>query len=107
MALEFHVFFWISGFLFYYKFDWNKIIDKFKRRFFTLIIPFIIWNTITYIFYLIIYRIDIFKMEPLIFTIRDYSIAIFNSTYSPLWFVYSYFGSIYSYFSYNYFYVEE
>ena len=77
-------FFGISGFLFYYKFNYNKVVDKLKRRFFTLIIPFIVWNTIIYIFYLIISRINIFEMEVLTFTIKNYSIAIFNSTYSPL-----------------------
>ncbi|GHU71028.1 hypothetical protein FACS189413_12190 [Bacteroidia bacterium] len=42
-------FFMFSGFLFFYKIDkWNKsiYIKKIKSRFFTLIIPYILWNLI-------------------------------------------------------------
>ena len=44
-------------------------------------------GTQVYIYYLVISRVDTFQMEPIIFTIKSYIIAVFNSVYSPLWFI--------------------
>lgn len=80
-------FFAISGFLFYYNFSWEKLLGKWKRRIATLVIPFLIWNTIIYIYYFIISRIPAFEMEPVEFEIKGFILDVLNSTNSPLWFV--------------------
>lgn len=56
------LFFVISAFLFFYNlsedtvsFDW--FIKKYKKRFKSLVIPFLIWNTISYLIYLLPYFI--------------------------------------------------
>ena len=49
------VFFFISGFLFFKNgFSFQIYINKLKKRFFTIFIPFVIWNLI----YIIIYYVD-------------------------------------------------
>ena len=80
-------FFAVSGFLFYYNFKWEKLLGKWKRRFFSLVIPFFIWNTIIYFYYYGISRVSMFEMEPIIFSFKNYLISIFNSINSPLWFI--------------------
>lgn len=80
-------FFAISGFLFYYNFSWDKLKGKWLRRVASLIIPFVIWNTIIYIYYFFISRVPVFEMESVNFTIKDFLLAIFNSINSPLWFI--------------------
>ena len=80
-------FFAISGFLFYYNFSWNKLIGKWKRRIFSLVIPFVIWNTIIYVYYYFISRVSVFEMETVNFSVKGFILAIVNSTNSPLWFI--------------------
>lgn len=36
-------FFIMSGFLFYYNFDWSKLVNKWKRRIKSLLVPFVIY----------------------------------------------------------------
>lgn len=44
-------FFMISAFLFYRQFDWDQLLRKWKSRFYTLVIPYMLWNLIYYIAY--------------------------------------------------------
>lgn len=44
-------FFMISAFLFYRRFDWDQLVRKWKSRFHTLVLPYMIWNLIYYIAY--------------------------------------------------------
>ncbi len=80
-------FFTISGFLFFYKFEWNQILSKFKRRIKTLLIPFVIWNTFVYLFYVGISGIDAFKLERVNLSVTDYISAVMNSYGSPMWYI--------------------
>lgn len=44
-------FFFISGYLFFLnmeKWEWNRYVDKLKRRFHTLVIPFVVWNLLVF-----------------------------------------------------------
>ncbi|MES5135927.1 acyltransferase family protein [Prevotella amnii] len=48
-----HLFFFISGFLFFIgleKFEWKKYFHKCHKRFYSLVIPFFIWNIIFMLF---------------------------------------------------------
>lgn len=46
-------FFMISGYLFYRDFDWKKLGSKWKRRIKSVLVPFILWNFIYYLGYVI------------------------------------------------------
>ena len=45
------IFFALSGFLFYQNFEYSKLKTKFISRFYSLIIPFIIWNLFGFFFF--------------------------------------------------------
>ena len=47
-------FFAISGYQFFQNFEWNKVSSKLKSRFYSLVIPYLIWNTAAYLFYCLI-----------------------------------------------------
>lgn len=44
-------FFMISAFLFYRQFDWEQLVRKWRSRFHTLVLPYMLWNLIYYIAY--------------------------------------------------------
>jgi len=46
-------FFFISGYLFFRNFDMSKLIGKWKSRIFSLLIPYLIWNTLSVILQMI------------------------------------------------------
>lgn len=48
------LFFSISAFLFYYNYEKNSLLEKWKRRIKTILIPYIIWNIIGFLFFQII-----------------------------------------------------
>lgn len=48
------VFFVLSGFLFYQNYEYSKLIAKLKSRFYSLVIPFTIWNLIGFLFYFVL-----------------------------------------------------
>jgi fucose 4-O-acetylase-like acetyltransferase len=47
------MFFFISGILFFRTFEVSKLFDKWKKRFFTIFLPYIIWCTLYYLYYVI------------------------------------------------------
>lgn len=44
-------FFVISGYLFFVNFKYDKIFLKWKTRFFSIVIPYLIWNVVAYMYY--------------------------------------------------------
>lgn len=75
------IFFFLSAFLFYRTFDGSKekYISKMKRRFWSLVVPYIIFNTIGY-------------FKAMVFSGRyggalDYLLSIWNADTMPLWFI--------------------
>lgn len=69
------LFFFISGFLFFYKVDFNKAVyeKKLKSRSKTLFIPYLIWNFIGFLILLIQMHPRFFSLFPLL---KDYRIDI-------------------------------
>lgn len=53
------VFLCLSAFLFYYNYDETKYLSKLKKRVFSLLIPYLIWNLIGYFYFQIISLIPI------------------------------------------------
>lgn len=54
-------FFMISSYLFYRNFKWEGLIDKWKSRISSLVIPYLIWNSIYYIGYVIASSIPVLR----------------------------------------------
>ena len=46
-------FFMISGYLFYRDFDWNLLAGKWKRRISSVLVPYILWNFLYYMGYVV------------------------------------------------------
>ncbi|WP_343589600.1 acyltransferase [Flavobacterium sp.] len=90
------LFFMISGYFFFYKLNmWNKSVylDKIKSRIKTLVIPYLLWNTIAlagiiYLNYNIPNETIIEKNNSLFFYIRGYIIHTgFTPYLQPMWFI--------------------
>ncbi len=95
------IFFLISGFLFYQnleKWNWKVWKGKIHRRFYTLMIPYLIWNIVRYLFNILPPGFHIFHHEGFqaaCLWIKDYTQpmmlwAMRDSTYPihvPFWFI--------------------
>ena len=46
-------FFMISGYLFYRNFDWSRLLEKWNRRIRSVLVPYILWNFLYYLGYVI------------------------------------------------------
>lgn len=99
------LFFFISGFLFFYNTEFSKetYINKIKKRIRTLLVPYLIWNFVAFIILLIEVHPKVIQFFPLL---KDYRVDIvsfissfwvtnlpmsmsgpFNPINTPLWFV--------------------
>ena len=45
------MFFALSGYLFFQDFEYSKLKEKWKRRIFSVLIPYLIWNLVAYLYY--------------------------------------------------------
>lgn len=85
------MFFALSGYLFYQNFNFSIIGKKFKTRFFSLVVPYFIWNIIAYTFYLTISSIRILNqhlnqtVEPL--TVSSVFENMLMGNYNITWFL--------------------
>lgn len=84
-------FFVISGYLFFHNYSWNKVGEKYKSRFFSLFVPYILWCTIYFLLYLGMTNIPIISrymnMEKVPFSFTYYVECLWSSTYTVLWYV--------------------
>ena len=81
-------FYAISGYLFFWNCDGKeKLLEKMKSRIYSLLIPYILWNTIWEIYYVILYRIGLSDKNFEGYTIKDYLMDILLSSNTALWFV--------------------
>lgn len=85
-------FYFISGMLFYKKL--NSILtlkNKVKKRFRSLVIPYLLWNILFYLIYLALTHIpfiaDKMNMATIAYDPTTIVRAVFLSSFSPLWFV--------------------
>lgn len=62
-------FFFVTGYLLFYNLNESLIIVKIKKRFFSLIVPYILWQVITVIYYIIIGRFNDWTIRKLVNTI--------------------------------------
>ncbi len=81
------MFFILSGISFFKEYDNKKYLRKFKSRLFTLVIPYLLWNTVWMIWEILTSR---FSGEPLSLTLTDILKGIFLYGYNgPFWFLFN------------------
>lgn len=80
-------FFFISGYLFFRQFEMNQLLRKWKSRFKSLVIPYLLWNTVA-VFLLLISRTE--RYEGLLSLIQKYYLCINDTGCAdgPLWYVF-------------------
>lgn len=84
------LFYVISGYLFFRNYSLNKIFEKYNSRFFTLVIPYLIWNLIPFLYYFMLTNILAIanNINREIVTLSAGSlIKILNGSYNALWFI--------------------
>lgn len=85
-------FFILSGFLFFRNYKLGLTLQKYKSRFYSLVIPYLIWNTIGLIFEMIT-RMPIFaslgQVNSNPFLPKSIFYGIFLHQYTILWFVFA------------------
>ena len=65
-------FFVLSGYLFYQNFSYSVLPLKYKKRFFSIILPYFIWNIVAYLYY------EVIDILPIIGTYINQEIEPFN-----------------------------
>ncbi len=85
-------FFFISGYLFFRNFRPEDLINKLRRRIHTLVIPFLFWNLMIYLLYLICSVTPVIKLlfagKDISLSAQDFIDAVFFYKYNPVfWFM--------------------
>ena len=86
-------FFMISGYRFYRDFDWGKLRGKWQRRIKSLLVPYIVWNFLYYLSYVIASRIpavgDVVGKGVVEFSLTAMVDAVVFHTYNNVfWYLY-------------------
>lgn len=85
------VFFIISGMLFFRTFEIKKLLTKWRSRLFSLVIPYVLWCSIYYFYYVVCTRTKLAGFmsggEPVELSIRTWLRYIWPDPYYTLWFL--------------------
>lgn len=82
-------FFAMSGFLFYRNFDLSQLFRKWKSRFHSLVIPYLLWNGISMLIFFVISRFSFISMEPFALNLENiFNGLIFYQYNLIFWFVF-------------------
>lgn len=86
-------FFMLSGILFYRDFSFEKYPQKMKNRFFSLIIPYLLWNFFRFALFYLLGKFPLvectFSINPVVFTVPNFLKAVFFYQYNiGYWFMY-------------------
>lgn len=86
-------FFMVSGLLFYRDFDFSKYPTKMKSRFFSLVIPYLLWNLFRFVLFYVLGKISpegsSFHQTRVVFTIPNFLEGLFFYKYNlGYWFMY-------------------
>lgn len=86
------LFFIISGALFYRDYDIKKTMPKLKSRFFSLVLPYLCWNTIWMLFSFVCSYTPISKFfiarEKVVISAENILNGIFLYKFTPFWFIF-------------------
>ncbi len=86
-------FYFLSGFSYFGGYTYASTLDKWKRRVFTLLIPYVCWNTVMWLFYLIVSRIPVISshMNSALdyqFSLKSWFVdGLLNYADDPMWFM--------------------
>ncbi len=79
-------FFMVSGYLFYRDFTWQKLGGKWQRRIHSVLVPYIVWNFLYYMGYVVASRLpwirDVVGKGVVPFTLSDMVDAVAHYTYN-------------------------
>lgn len=84
-------FFTLSGFLFFQNYEPSMYISKIKKRFFSVFVPFIIWNLVAYLMFVGLSAIPFVssrmntEVAPL--TVKNLFLNLFSTDYNTTWFL--------------------
>lgn len=86
-------FFMLSAYLFFRDFSWDKLLGKWKRRFFSIAVPYGAWTILYYLGYVAGSRIPgvmaVVGKEPVPFNLEELGRALFRYSYAPIfWYLY-------------------
>lgn len=86
------LFFLISGILFFRTFDISLLLTKWKNRLFTIVIPYLIWCTLYYIYYVLCTNIPMISSlmnskYKVNFSIYEWISSLWINKYYTLWFL--------------------
>ncbi len=85
-------FFFLSGYLFYVTLRKDNILKKYKNRVYSLIIPYLIWNSVGYLFWIILEKIPAIAQKLSMehswtLTPASFGYAFIAPVNSPLWYM--------------------
>ena len=84
-------FFFVSGFLFFRTFELKKIKEKYLSRVKGVLIPYIIWCTIYFLYYVLVtnlpYIQNFVSSDPIPFSVIGWLKALWPESYYTLWFL--------------------
>lgn len=84
------MFFALSAFLFYRSFAVSKLITKFKSRFRSLVIPYLIWNGISMVIFYFLAKLPFINTEPFSLTLPKIVDSLIFYRYNLVfWFVFN------------------
>lgn len=86
------LFFLLSAYLFFRGFRWDQLLPKWKRRIHTLLIPYLVWNTIYFALFALLPRLPFLahylNSTPAPLTVNELLASIFLNRYAGfLWFI--------------------
>ena len=86
-------FFMVSSYLFYRRFNWSRLLPKWKSRIRSILVPYLIWNVLYYAGYVAATRIPaisgLIGKPPVPVTIMQSVDALVNYAYNPVfWYLY-------------------
>ena len=86
-------FFLMSSYLFFRNFEWKKLTEKWKSRFFSVVIPYMVWTCLYYLGYVLATRLPgvakVVGKEPIPFNIEEIVNAVLHYSYAPIfWYLF-------------------
>lgn len=86
-------FFLISSYLFYRNFSWGKLLGKWESRIRSVLVPYIVWNAVYYLGYLIASRVpvltEVVGRGSILFSLEILTDAVLKYAYNPVfWYLY-------------------
>ena len=85
------VFFLLSGYLFFRTFTWKKLVDKYKSRLKSIVIPYLVWCSIYYLYFVFLTNVPIIRnymhSDRICLSIYNWLLSLWPKSYYTLWFL--------------------